>query len=153
MCKRFKRFLVRFNYWPHSSIEIYRQIMHEIQSCSLILFQMATWGGWTHATVHWPTQAGKVCVAEGAICGGLSVWGREGKREVVSAVLPSFLITSMGWCCPFPFPFHPLLFSPVVVVKLPLFSSLLLSSHYTLLHFHLLHQDYFHGKTAQPASY
>lgn len=53
-----------------------------------------------------PQEEGK-CVQEGAICVSLSVTlcvreqKREGKREVVLAALPLFVITSVNWCWPF----------------------------------------------------
>lgn len=83
-----------------------------------------------------PQEEGK------CVCGGgsymlvssvtlcLCVRGKsKGKREAVLAMLPSFLITSVSWCCPFLLPFHPLVLSLVVVAPL-LFSSLQVSAQH-----------------------
>ena len=42
----------------------------------------------------------------------------EREREAVLAMLPSFLITSVSWCCPFLLPFHPLVLSSCSITSL-----------------------------------
>lgn len=72
---------------------------------------------------------------------------REGKREAVLAMLPSFLITSVSWCCPFLLPFHPLVLSLVVVAPL-LFSPSWSLLSTPLLSLSLHHHFLFLSKTA-----